>query len=99
MDQGPCVFNEECKDNLSCGYKNCPSTFNENDNCCTRNELLKSPNYPAPYKPDAKETWLITAPLGSIIMLQFHYFSVRIIDILFYVKSITKHLVKPYKIF
>ena len=85
VDDGPCFFDKECKDNLSCGYRNCPSAFNETDNCCTTNELLKSPNYPAPYKPNSKETWQLTASVGSIIMLQFNYFSVRIVDVLFYV--------------
>ena len=38
-----------------------------------------SPNYPDPYPNDAEETWLITAPTGSIINLQFHSFHVRFI--------------------
>ena len=38
-----------------------------------------SPNYPNSYPKHAKETWLITAPLGSFITLQFHSFHVRLI--------------------
>ena len=49
VDEGPCTFDNECKDDLHCGYKNCPSSFDTNDNCCTKNDLLKSPNFPNPY--------------------------------------------------
>ena len=38
-----------------------------------------SPNYPSTYPNDAEETWLITAPTGSIINLQFNSFHVRFI--------------------
>ena len=38
-----------------------------------------SPNYPYSYPDDAEETWLLTAPNGSIINLQFHSFHVRLI--------------------
>ena len=84
IDEGPCFFDHECQGNLFCGYKNCPE---HDTNCCTntKDQLLKSPNYPAPYKPYSKETWQLTASVGSIIMLQFNYFSVRIVDILIYV--------------
>ena len=41
-----------------------------------------SPNYPSPYPNYAEETWLISAPTGSIINLQFHSFDVRILLIL-----------------
>ena len=37
INEGPCVFDNECKENLFCGYKNCPASFDENDNCCTKN--------------------------------------------------------------
>lgn len=77
INEGPCVFDDQCKDSLFCGYKNCPSSFHENDNCCTKNELLKSPNFPSYYAPNTEKTWLITAPIGSIINLQFHSFHVR----------------------
>ena len=77
VNEGPCVFDDQCKDNLFCGYKNCPASFDENDNCCTKNELLKSPNYPNEYFQNDEKTWLITAPIGSIINLQFHSFHVR----------------------
>ena len=77
VNEGPCIFDDQCKDNLFCGYKNCPASFDENDNCCTKNELLKSPNFPINYPPNTKKTWLISAPFGSIINLQFHSFHVR----------------------
>ena len=77
VGEGPCVFDDQCKDNLFCGYKNCPASFDENDNCCTKNELLKSPNFPTNYPTTKKKTWIITAPKGSIINLQFHSFHVR----------------------
>ena len=38
-----------------------------------------SPNYPNSYPINAEETWLITAPTGSIITLQIHSFHVRLI--------------------
>ena len=76
VDEGPCVFDDQCKDNLFCGYKNCPASFDENDDCCTKNELLKSPNFPINYFPSTEKTWLITAPIGSIINIQFHFFHV-----------------------
>ena len=77
INEGPCVFDDQCKDNLFCGYKNCPALFDENDNCCTKDELLKSPNFPMNYNQFTKKTWLIKAPIGSFINLQFHSFHVR----------------------
>ena len=78
VNEGPCIFDDQCNDNLFCGYKNCLASFDENDNCCTKNELLKSPNFPINYPPITTEkTWIITAPKGSIINLQFHSFHVR----------------------
>ena len=82
VDEGPCTFDNECKDDLHCGYKNCPSSFDTNDNCCTKNDLLKSPNFPNPYPINVEETWLLTAHEGSIIILQFHFFDVRLIAII-----------------
>ena len=77
VDDGPCIFDKDCKDDLFCGYKNCPDSFgNEDANCCGRNQF-KSPNYPNRYFPLDEKTWLITAPVGSIINLQFHSFIVR----------------------
>ena len=38
-----------------------------------------SPNYPNTYPNDVEETWLIAAPTGSIINLQFLSFNVRFI--------------------
>ena len=79
VDEGPCTNDDQCKDNLSCGYKNCPALYDDNDNCCTKFELLKSQNFPENYPIDIQETWSITAPTGSIINLQFHHFQVRCI--------------------
>ena len=78
IDDGPCNFDEQCKETLICGYKNCPPSFDENHNCCTKNELLKSPNYPMNYPPYVEKNWLITASFGSIINLQFQSFQVRL---------------------
>ena len=78
VDEGPCVFDDECKDDLFCGYKNCPVTFKNDDaNCCGRNQF-KSPNYPNDYFSDEEETWLIKAPVALIIKLQFQSFEVRL---------------------
>ena len=77
LDEGPCVYDYQCNDNLFCGYKNCPVSFGNDDaNCCGRNQF-KSPNYPNEYFHDDIKTWLITAPVGTIINLQFQNFHVR----------------------
>ena len=79
VNEGPCVFDDQCKENLFCGYKNCPASFSNDDaNCCGRNQF-KSPTYPNDYFSNDEKTWLITAPAGSIITLQFHSFHVRFI--------------------
>ena len=76
VNEGPCVFDDQCKENLFCGYNNCPVSFGNDDaNCC--GNQFKSPNYPYEYFRDDEKTWLITAPFGSIINLQFHSFHVR----------------------
>ena len=78
-DEGPCLFDDNCRDNLFCGYKNCPASFGNYDaNCCGKNQF-KSPNYPNNYIKFEEQTWLITASVGSIIILQFHSFNVRLI--------------------
>ena len=78
VDEGHCVSDDQCKNSLFCGYKNCPISFGNNDaNCC--GNQFKSPNYPNEYFPNDIKTWLITAPIGSIINLQFHFFHVRLI--------------------
>ena len=131
INEGPCVYDDQCRDDLFCGYKNCLASFgnddgvycsdtcgnptykgdnycdDENNNCgcewdggdccgsdintqhCTACECLevdccginqfKSPNYPNKYFSDDIKTWLIKAPVGSIIILQFHSFHVRLI--------------------
>ena len=93
VDEGPCTFDAQCKDSLFCGYKNCQASDGNNDvNCCGKNEF-KSPNYPNRYFPLDEKTWLITAPVGSIIILQFHSFSVRLItDSKTYSNKIFRHL-------
>ena len=79
INEGPCVFDEQCKDDYFCGYKNCPASFGNDDaNCCGRNQF-KSPNFPNNYFKNDIKTWLIKAPIGSIINLQFHLFHVRLI--------------------
>ena len=78
-DEGDCDSNSECQSDLFCGY-NCPASlgFDTEVNCCTNTQLL-SPNYPNSYPKNAEETWLLTAPTGSKITLQFHSFQVRLI--------------------
>ena len=74
VDDGPCTFDAQCKDGLFCGYKNCLATVG--NDCCGRNQF-KSQNYPNEYFHNEVQTWLISAPVGSIINLQFHSFIVR----------------------
>ena len=78
IDQGDCDFNNECQTNLLCGPKNCPTSlgFDLEVDCCISNQIM-SPNYPNSYPSNSQETWLITAPIGSTIHLQFHSFQVR----------------------
>ena len=79
VGEGPCVFDDQCKDDLFCGYKNCPASFDDdNSDCCTKNELLKSPNFPRLYPYHTEKTWLVTAPVRSIINLKFDSFHVSI---------------------
>ena len=80
VDEGPCAFDAQCKDSLFCGYKNCPASFDDdNFDCCTKNELLKSPNFPMNYPKYVHKSWTLTSPVGFIINLQFHLFDVRFI--------------------
>ena len=80
VNEGPCFFDHQCRDNLFCGYKNCLTSFgNDEANCCGRNQF-KSPNYPSSYFPDEEKSWFIAAPVGSIINLHFHSFHVRLIQ-------------------
>ena len=76
LNEGPCFYDDECLNNLFCGYENCLSTFGH---CCT-NKQIKSPNYPGHYLPNTEKTWTIKAPLGSIIDLQFHSFHVILMN-------------------
>ena len=81
VDEGPCAFDAQCKDSLFCGYQNCPTSVGNHDaNCCGRNQF-KSPNYPNEYFPNNVKTWLITAPIGSIIRIEFHTFDVGLITV------------------
>ena len=65
---------------IECGSNNCPASlgFNSEIDCCSSTQIM-SPNYPNSYPNNAEETWLIAAPNGSIITLQFHSFHVRLI--------------------
>ena len=78
--EGDCDSNIECQNNHFCGSNNCPASldFNSEIDCCTSTQIM-SPNHPNPYPNNAEETWLIAAPTGSIITLQFHSFHVRLI--------------------
>ena len=77
-NEGDCDSHDECQDGLFCGSNNCPASlgFDSEIDCCSSTQIM-SPNYPNPYPNYAEETWLITAPTGSIINLQFHSFDVR----------------------
>ena len=77
-DEGDCDSNSECQNSLFCGYNNCPVSlsFATEIDCCTSTQLV-SPNYPISYPNFANDIWLIAAPAGSIINLQFHFFQVR----------------------
>ena len=76
-DEGDCDLNTECSGNLFCGYNNCPDEvwFDLETDCCTSTQIV-SPNYPNSYPDYIYETWLITAPVGIMIYLQFHAFHV-----------------------
>ena len=80
-DKGDCDSNIECQNSLFCGYNNCPVSlgFASEVDCCTSTQLV-SPNYPNSYPNFAYEIWVIAAPTGSIINLQFHSFQVRYIE-------------------
>ena len=74
-DEGDCDSNNECQSNHFCGSNNCPASlgFDSEIDCCNSTQIM-SPNYPNSYPNNAEETWLLTAPTGSIITLQFHSF-------------------------
>ena len=76
-NEGDCDSNIECQSNHFCGSNNCPAAlgFDSESDCCSSTQIM-SPNYPDPYPNNAEETWLITAPTGSIITLQFQSFHV-----------------------
>ena len=78
-NEGDCDSHNECQSNHFCGSNNCPASlgFDSEVDCCILGII--SPNYPNSYPKYAEETWLIAAPTGSIINLQFHYFHVRLI--------------------
>ena len=78
-NEGDCESDDECQDGHFCGYNNCPVSigFDSDVDCCYKPTELMSPNYPNSYPNNAEETWLLTAPTGSIIILQFHSFHVR----------------------
>ena len=82
LEEGDCDSNNECQGGLFCGYNNCPVShgFDTEVDCCSNIQIM-SPNYPNLYPSETEETWLITAPNGTIIKLQFHSFYVRLIVI------------------
>ena len=79
-DEGPCDSHSECQHNHFCGSNNCPASlgFDSEVDCCSSTQIM-SPNYPNLYPNEAEEIWLLTAPIGSIITLQFQSFYVRLI--------------------
>ena len=80
-NEGHCDSNSECQSNHFCGSNNCPASlgFDSEIDCCIVITEIMSPNYPNSYPINAEETWLLTAPTGSIITLQFLSFHVRLI--------------------
>ena len=79
-NEGDCDSHDQCQNNYFCGSNNCPASldFSSEVDCCSSTQIM-SPNYPNAYPGHADETWLISAPTGSIINLQFHSFHVRFI--------------------
>ena len=79
-NEGDCDYNHHCQNNHFCGSNNCLASlgFDSEIDCCSSTQIM-SPNYPNSYPDNAEETWLISAPNGSIINLQFHSFHVRFI--------------------
>ena len=79
-NEGDCDSNIECQSNHFCGSNNCPASldFNSEIDCCSSTQIM-SPNYPNSYPNNAEDTWMIIAPTGLIITLQFHSFHVRFI--------------------
>ena len=77
-NEGDCDSNIECQNNHFCGSNNCPASldFNSEIDCCSSTQIM-SPNYPNSYPENTEETWLITAPTGSFLTLQFNSFHVR----------------------
>ena len=80
-NEGDCDYDYQCQDGLVCGSNNCVASlgFDSDVDCCVLLTELMSPNYPNSYPNNAEETWLLTAPTGSTITLQFHSFHVRLI--------------------
>ena len=94
IDEGDCDSHSACLEGLACGLNNCPGHlgFEHDVDCCyTPIQIthIMSPNYPSLYPSNVKKTWLLTAPVGSTINLQFQAFYVRII-IPFYIRTSTK---------
>ena len=83
-NEGDCDYNDECQDGLVCASNSyCPASLGQVD-CCILG--IMSPNYHyGSYPNNVEETWLLTAPTGSIIYLEFQSFDVRLI-----VKSLNK---------
>ena len=82
QDEGDCDSNSECLSNHFCGSNNCPASldFDYEIDCCSSTQMM-SPNYPNSYPKNVYETWLLTAPTGLVINLQFHSFHVRLLAV------------------
>ena len=74
--EGDCDSNSECQSNHFCGSNNCPPSlgFESEVDCCSSTQIM------SPYPNNVDETWLVKAPTGSIINLQFHFVNIRILD-------------------
>ena len=79
-DEGDCDSDAECQSNHFCGSNNCPVSLGLDSevDCCSSTQIM-SPNYPNTYPTWSDVTWLLTAPTGSFVTLQFLSFHVRLI--------------------
>ena len=82
-NEGDCDYHYHCQDGRFCGSNNCPASlgFHSEVDCCSTTQVIESPGYPFSYPSNAYETWLLTAPPGSITTIQFQTFHVRHIKI------------------
>ena len=78
-NEGDCDYDNQCQSNHFCGSNNCLASlgFDSGIDCCSSTQIM-SPNYPHSIPPGVEKTWLLTAPTGSQITLEFHSFDVRL---------------------